>query len=58
MLLLSGDSDPFARIELLREAVKLLPRHELVTWPKVGHGLGSVLDDALDHVARFVASLE
>jgi uncharacterized protein len=58
VLLLSGDSDPFARMDLLREAVKLLPQHSLVTWPKVGHGLGPVLDDALDHVARFVASLE
>jgi predicted alpha/beta-hydrolase family hydrolase len=54
VLLLSGESDLFARIDLLREAVKTLPDAELVTYPKVGHGLASVLDDALDRVARFL----
>jgi uncharacterized protein len=56
VLLLSGESDPFARVELLRESVKLLPRAELVTYPGVGHGLTrspKVLDDALDRVAQF-----
>jgi pimeloyl-ACP methyl ester carboxylesterase len=54
VLLLSGEADPFARIELLRESVKLLPNAELVTWPKVGHGVTPVLDDALDRVAVFL----
>jgi hypothetical protein len=58
VLLLSGESDPFARIDLLREAVAtLLPTAELVTWPRVGHGLGPVLDEALDRIAAFVSSL-
>jgi predicted alpha/beta-hydrolase family hydrolase len=57
VLLLSGESDPFARIDLLREAVKRLPDAELVTYPKLGHGLASVLDDALDRVAAFVRGL-
>jgi uncharacterized protein len=57
VLLLSGESDPFARIELLRAAVPLLADARLVTYPRLGHGLRPVLDDALDHVARFVATL-
>lgn len=57
VLLLSGESDPFAGIELLRAKVSLLPRAELVTYPRLGHGLRPVLDDVLDRVARFVAGL-
>lgn len=57
VLLLSGEADPFARIELLRAKVALLPRAELVTYPRLGHGLRPVLDDALDRLARFVAGL-
>ncbi len=56
-LLLSGESDPFARIDLLRQAVTRLHAAELVTYPRLGHGLSAVLDDALDRVARFIASL-
>ncbi len=55
VLFLSGESDPFARIDLLREEVsRLLPEAELHTYPRVGHGLGPVLDDALDRVAGFL----
>ena len=57
VLLLSGESDPFARIELLRAAVLLLRDAELVTWPRLGHGLKPVLDDALDRVAAFLGGL-
>lgn len=57
VLLLSGEADPFARIELLRARVALLPRAELVTYPRLGHTLRPVLDDVLDRVARFVAGL-
>lgn len=57
VLLLSGESDPFARIELLRLAVERLPQAELVTYPRVGHGIAPVLDDALDQVARFLTAL-
>src|SRR3954463_9568180 len=52
VLLLSGESDQFARIELLRESVALLPDARLITWPGVGHGLTRVLDEALDRVAE------
>jgi hypothetical protein len=57
VLLLSGDHDPFARIALLREAVRRLPRAELVIYPGVRHGVGPVLDDALDRIAAFVRAL-
>jgi predicted alpha/beta-hydrolase family hydrolase len=56
-LLLSGESDPFARIDLLREAMSLLRNGELVTYPRLGHGLKPVLDDVLDRTAAFVAAL-
>jgi predicted alpha/beta-hydrolase family hydrolase len=56
VLMLSGESDPFARIDLLREAVAQLPRATLRTYPGVGHGVGAVLDDALDAVASFIGT--
>jgi pimeloyl-ACP methyl ester carboxylesterase len=54
VLLLSGESDPFARIELLRSSVARLERAELVTYPRLGHTLKSVLEDALDRTAEFL----
>jgi predicted alpha/beta-hydrolase family hydrolase len=54
VLLLSGDRDPFARIALLRDAVRRLPAAELVVYPDLGHGIGPALDDALDRVAAFI----
>jgi predicted alpha/beta-hydrolase family hydrolase len=57
VLLLSGEADPFARIELLRAAVPLLRNAELVTYPRLGHTLKPVLDDALDRTARFLEKL-
>lgn len=56
-LFLSGESDPFARIDLLRAAVKKLPDARLVTYPGLGHSLSRVLDDALDRVAEFARAL-
>ena len=57
VLLLSGEADPFARIDFLREAVAKLPHAELHTYPRIGHGLKPVLDDALDRVSDFVRKL-
>jgi len=57
VLLLSGESDPFARIDLLRAAVPRLARGELVTYPRLGHTLKPVLADALDRVAAFLEGL-
>lgn len=56
VLLLSGDRDPFAKIGLLRDAVRRLPSAELIVYPGVGHGIGPVFDEALDEVAAFVKS--
>jgi predicted alpha/beta-hydrolase family hydrolase len=53
-LLLSGESDPFAQVSLLREAAGRLPDGRLVTYPGLGHTLGPVLEDALDEVAAFL----
>ena len=57
VLVLSGDADPFARIELLREAVRQLPQHELVTYPGIRHGIGPVLEDAMQRVAAWLAGI-
>lgn len=57
VLLLSGEADPFARLDLLRAAVEQLPNAELVTYPRLGHTMKPVLPDVLDRVAAFVAAL-
>jgi pimeloyl-ACP methyl ester carboxylesterase len=57
VLLLSGERDPFARIELLRHAVDSLPTAELVTYPGMGHGLDRVRGDALDRIATWLGAL-
>ena len=57
VLFLSGESDPFARIDLLRAAVKKLPNAQLVTYPRLGHSLRPVLDDALDRIVEFTRGL-
>jgi predicted alpha/beta-hydrolase family hydrolase len=54
VLLLSGESDPFARIDLLRDAVTRLARARLITYPRLGHTLRPVLDDVLDRTAAFL----
>jgi predicted alpha/beta-hydrolase family hydrolase len=57
VLFLSGEADPFARIDLLRAAVPRLARAELMTYPRLGHTLKPVLDDALDRAAAFLSGL-
>ena len=58
ILFLSGDRDPFARIDLLKEAIKTLPYARLEIFKGQGHGLLKVLDPALDIAAEFVKSLK
>ncbi len=58
VLLLSGEADPFARLDLLRQAVPQLLEAELVTYPRGGHGLAEVLDQALDRAAAFVRAAQ
>lgn len=57
VLFLSGEADPFARLELLRAAVKRLPDARLITYPRLGHSLRPVMDDALDRIAEFARAL-
>ncbi len=54
-LFLSGDRDPFARLELLKEKIKLIPNARLVVFEGQGHGLLKVLDQALDAAADFIS---
>ena len=56
-LLLSGTSDPFARIDLLESAMPMLANGRLETWPKLGHGLLPVREAALDRIAAFLATM-
>lgn len=57
VMLLSGEADPFAKIDRLREAVGRLAKAELVTYPGLGHTLAPVRADALDRIARFLADV-
>ena len=57
VLLLSGESDPFARIDLLRASIALLAQVELVTYPRLGHTLKPVLDDVLDRTTAFLGGV-
>lgn len=57
VLFLSGDRDPFARIDLLEKWVKVVPHAGLEVFPGQGHGLLAVLDQALDAAAEFVRKL-
>lgn len=54
VLLLSGEADPFANLDLLREAATQLRHGTLITYPRLGHSLKPVLEAALDEIARFV----
>jgi predicted alpha/beta-hydrolase family hydrolase len=54
VLLLSGDRDPFAKIDLLRREVRLLRNGELVVYARLGHGLLTVRDDAATRIAGFL----
>jgi predicted alpha/beta-hydrolase family hydrolase len=55
VLLLSGEKDPLARVDLLRQALGRLRQGTLVTYPGAGHSLkGPLLEQALDAVAAFL----
>jgi len=53
-LFLSGDRDPFARIDLLKEKIKIIPNARLEVFKGQGHGLLAVLDQALDVATDFL----
>jgi len=58
VLLLSGDRDQFARVGLLEQSVKRLPRAEMHIYPGLRHGLTSVAGDVAERIAGFVAALD
>src|SRR6058998_3323491 len=57
-LFLSGDRDPFARIELLKDKIKLIPNARLEVFEGQGHGLLAVLDQALDRSEEHTSELQ
>jgi predicted alpha/beta-hydrolase family hydrolase len=56
-LILEGEADPFARVDLLQAAMPLLPRGRLVTFPRLGHGLLPVLDEVLDALVAWLRTV-
>ena len=58
VLFMSGDRDPFARIDLLKKWVKVVPDARLEIFPGQGHGLLTVLDKALDVAGAFIKALK
>jgi predicted alpha/beta-hydrolase family hydrolase len=57
-LFMSGDRDPFAKIDLLKTAIKAIPNSRLVVFKGQGHGLLAVLDQALDVATDFLHSIK
>jgi predicted alpha/beta-hydrolase family hydrolase len=57
VLVLSGDRDQFARLELLEQAVKRLGGVELHIYAGLRHGLTAVAGDVAARIASFVRSL-
>jgi predicted alpha/beta-hydrolase family hydrolase len=57
VLVLSGDRDQFARIDLLSEAVGLLPHADLHIYPGLRHGLREVAGDVAARIAAFSRGL-
>jgi predicted alpha/beta-hydrolase family hydrolase len=57
VLLLSGDRDQFARIDLLRQSVGLLAHAQLHLYPGMRHGLRDVADDVAQRIESFVGGL-
>ena len=55
VLLLSGDRDPFAKVDLLRAEVRKLRNAELIVYPGLGHGLLRVREEAAASIAAFLA---
>jgi pimeloyl-ACP methyl ester carboxylesterase len=57
VLLLSGDRDQFARVEVLERSVRRLPAAELHVYPGLRHGLTAVAGDVASRIAVFVEGL-
>ena len=57
VLVLAGDRDQFARVELLEQSVRLLPDVELHLYPGLHHGLQQVAGDVAVRIAEFTRGL-
>lgn len=57
VLFMSGDRDPFAKLDLMRTAIKAIPNARLEIFKGQGHGLLAVLDQALDVATEFIHSI-
>jgi uncharacterized protein len=57
VLLLSGDRDPFAKVDLLRRETRRLRNAELGIYPGLGHGLLGVREEAATRIAAFLAAV-
>jgi predicted alpha/beta-hydrolase family hydrolase len=57
VLLLSGDRDQFARIDLLQKSVRLLAHAQLHVYAGARHGMREVADDVAERIAQFVRGL-
>jgi hypothetical protein len=55
-LVLSGDRDQFARVDLLRQAADGLHHPQLHIYSGLRHGLLAVADDVAERIAAFVAA--
>lgn len=58
VLVLSGDRDQFARLDLLERSVGQLRDAELHIYPGLRHGLLPVAADVAERIATFVRALE
>jgi hypothetical protein len=54
VLLLSGDRDPFAKVDLLRAEIHKLRNAELIVYPGLGHGLLPVREAVAERIAAFL----
>ena len=58
VLVLCGDRDQFARVDLLAESVRLFPHAQLHVYPGSRHGLVQVAEDVARRIAAFVSGLD
>jgi predicted alpha/beta-hydrolase family hydrolase len=57
VLVLSGDRDQFARLDLLEASVRRLPHASLHLYPGFRHGLQATAEDVSSRIAAFVREL-
>jgi predicted alpha/beta-hydrolase family hydrolase len=57
VLVLSGDRDPFARVDLLEAAVPLLAHAQLRVYPGQRHGLRELAGEVAERIEEFVRAL-